>query len=227
MWGPRDQGVEVELIVDPSRAKQVLAELPATDGAVAFDLETAARPGRSALDPWTGYPRLTQFYSDGPTVYVLDLKALGDIGILQQLEQHPLVTFAGVFECKWLLAAGLEFPNLDDAALAAALHLHRDRARRADLVTLGRLHCDLTFPATANKKAMQLSDLAGELTTEQLAYAASDVVVTLRFWRSLTKARRAYDAARGAIVATARMELQGLPFDRQAHAWIADEWDQA
>src|SRR5262245_42790833 len=171
VWGPwlHDQGVEVELIVDPSRAKQVLAELPAVEGAVAFDLETAAGPGGSGLDPWTGYPRLAQFYSDGPTVYILDLKALGGIGILQRLEQHPLVTFAGVFECKWLLAAGLEFPNLDDAALAAGLHLHRDRARRADLVTLGRLHCGLPLPATANKKAMQLSDFSGELTTEQLA----------------------------------------------------------
>ena len=177
MWGPwlRDQGVEVELIVDPSRAKQVLAELPAVEGAVAFDLETAAGPGGSGLDPWIGYPRLAQFYSDGPTVYVLDLKALGGVGILQRLEQHPLVTFAGVFECKWLLAAGLEFPNLDDAALAAGLHLHRDRARRADLVTLSTaLRPD---PHRQRRTKRCSCRFFGEITTEQLAYAF-DVVIT-------------------------------------------------
>jgi DNA polymerase-1 len=231
-WGPwlRDQGVERELIRDKPRAWQVLQELRDHRGDVAFDLETAARPGGTALDPERGYARLAQFYCDGPLVYVFDLPVLGGLRILEPLIERPLVTFAGVFECKWLLAAGLEFSRLDDAALAAGLHFERDQARRGDLITVARLRCKgLGLPPMQGKKEMQLSDFSQEpLTAEQIAYAASDPVITLRLWRALdsevSAASCAYAAARGAIVATARMELQGLPFDRQAHRWIADEW---
>src|SRR5262245_9693998 len=120
VWRPwlQDYGATTDFIVDRDRADQILAELLTYEGDVAFDLETAAYPDGSALDPTRGYARLAQFFRDGAPVYVLDLEALGGIGILAPLAARSLVTFAGVFECKWLLAAGFEFSKLDDAALA-------------------------------------------------------------------------------------------------------------
>ena len=108
---------------------------PGAEGAVAFDIETAAEPGGSALDPWSGYIRLAQFYGGGPVAYVFDIEALGGPEILRPLADRRLVTFSGVFEAKFLKVAGLAFPLLDDAALAAGL---RTRPRRTAAATWPR-----------------------------------------------------------------------------------------
>ena len=232
VWAPwlAGQGVAVRLITTPEEATQAIADILAHEGAVAFDIETAADSGGSALDPWSGYIRLAQFYGGGPVAYVFDIAALGGPEVLRPLADRRLVTFAGVFEAKFLKAAGLAFPLLDDAALAAGLRTDRDRHGRGDLATLTKLCTALMPPLSADKKRMQVSDFGAELTPEQLAYAAADVVMTRALWDSVysevSQAPRAYEAARGAILATAIMENAGLPFDREAHGWISDQWER-
>jgi DNA polymerase I-like protein with 3'-5' exonuclease and polymerase domains len=226
-----EQAVEVEYIANPIRARRVIASAGAHRGPLAFDIETAASGGGAAVDPLAGaYIRLAQLFGGGRTVYVLDVVRIGGAAILAPLAGRRLVTFGATFEAKFLLAAGFSFPFLDDAQLAAGLRLDRDHFGRGDLVSVVRRVCPgLKVPLSRDKRAMQQSDFSRPaLSEEQIAYAAADAVMTLALWEvcqsEISKAPKAYAAAQGALLATARMELQGLPFDRKAHRWIATHW---
>jgi hypothetical protein len=66
---------------------------------------------------------------------------------------------------------------------------------------------------------MQRSDFSGELTPEQIAYAASDAIMAFQVWEACRKETRSrpYTVARDAIPAVASMEMAGLGYDRAAH----------
>ena len=221
--------VRARVVTDRAEAVEALRRFRSGTAPLAFDIETAAYPGGSALDPATGRIRLASFYDGGPEAVVLDFDGMADgPAVLAELGDRRLVAFHATFEAGFTLEAGLDL-TYDDAVLALGLRLDRDKFRGADLATVVRRLRLLEPPAAADKTRLQTSDFgAAELTAEQYDYAAADAVMTWHLWEELSAEREVYAAAyeivARAIPATARMMLRGLPFDVTVHRWIADEW---
>jgi DNA polymerase I-like protein with 3'-5' exonuclease and polymerase domains len=219
-------GVTVRLVTDHAQALELTRDLIDYTGPVAIDIETAAadRAGATGLDP-DARPRLVQLYAGGDEVLVVDLDATG-VDVLELLGHRRCIAYGATFEARVLVRHGVE-PDLDDAAIAAGLRLDRDEWRN-DLASVASRVTNLSVPDKKAKAAMQRSDWRGELHLEQIAYAAADAVMTLEVWNATAHERdnapRAYEAARGAVAATARMELAGMPVDWNVHAAIAEQW---
>ena len=168
-------------------------------------------------------PRLVQLFAGGDEVAVADLELIG-FAPIACLADVGCVAYGAGFEARVFMGQKLE-PRLNDAALAAGLRLDRDAFQRDLATTWRRIKGK---PTPTNKKAMQRSDFSGELTPEQIAYAASDAIMAFQVWEACrTEARsRPYAVARDAIPAVASMEMAGLGYDRAAHVAIMGEWNR-
>jgi DNA polymerase I-like protein with 3'-5' exonuclease and polymerase domains len=166
---------------------------------------------------------LVQLFAGGDEVAVADLELVG-FAPIACLADVGCVAYGAGFEARVFMGQQLE-PKLNDAALAAGLRLDRDAFQRDLATTWRRIKGK---PTPINKKAMQRSDFSGELTPEQVAYAASDAIMAFQVWEACrAEARsRPYTVARDAIPAVASMEMAGLGYDRLAHVAIMGEWNR-
>jgi hypothetical protein len=126
--------VEVEVVTDADRARQVIASL--SPGMVGFDIETMPTTGSNGanwikvtkagkravhqpahgddagLDPLRSRPRLAQLYDPAQgIVYVIDLAAV-PMEVLRALENQRLVAHTAAFECAALLAQGIRIRRI-------------------------------------------------------------------------------------------------------------------
>ena len=195
-----------------------LAELARRGEPVALDFETAGDFVAGGMRPC-----LVQLFAGGDEVAVADLDLVG-FAPVACLADVGCVAYGASFEARVFMAQQLE-PRLNDAALAASLRLDRDAFQRDLATTWRRIKGK---PTPINKKALQRSDFSGELTPEQIAYAASDAIMAFQVWEACqTEARsRPYTVARDAIPAVASMEMAGLGYDRAAHVAIMGEWNR-
>ena len=197
---------------------QELAELARQGETVALDFETTGDFVAGGIRP-----RLVQLFAGGDEVAVADLELIG-FAPIACLADVGCVAYGAGFEARVFMGQKLE-PKLNDAALAAGLRLDRDAFQRDLATTWRRIKGK---PTPTNKKTMQRSDFSGELTPEQIAYAASDAIMAFQVWEACqTEARsRPYTVARDAIPAVASMEMAGLGYDRAAHVAIMGEWNR-
>ena len=195
-----------------------LAELARRGETVALDFETTGDFVAGGIRP-----RLVQLFAGGDEVAVADLELIG-FAPIACLADVGCVAYGAGFEARVFMGQKLE-PRLNDAALAAGLRLDRDAFQRDLATTWRRIKGK---PTPTNKKTMQRSDFSGELTPEQIAYAASDAIMAFQVWEACqTEARsRPYTVARDAIPAVASMEMAGLGYDRAAHVAIMGEWNR-
>jgi len=239
--------VEVEVITDEQRAREVLAALPTT--ALGFDIETApingacewpwiritkdgrravhqpAPDSRDGLDPLKAKPRLAQIYDPATaTVYVLDFKHV-PIAVLALLEQHPLLIHNAAFEIAMLAAQGVHLRRALDTLQLARLCYGAERGglRLADIAAD---LLDLELP-----KDEQVSDWgAARLSEAQIIYAAADAVAAQRIagklWAELdTGARTAFKLGNATVPAVAAMRLAGVPFSAETHRATITGWE--
>lgn len=96
--------------------------------------------------------------------------------------------------------------------------------------TTSNTHCGLgdlskdTGISYENKKAMQVSDWSGELTEEQLEYAAKDAKATYLLWNRYKDCNRpVYDRMRQASFIIDAYSKRGLPIDIDALKTLKDE----
>src|SRR5215813_2285237 len=214
-------GVAVKWIDDARELAdlaQELADLARRGAPVALDFETTGDFVAGGLRP-----RLVQLFAGGDEVAVADLELTG-FAPIACLAGIGCVAYGASFEARVFMGQNLE-AKLNDAALAAGLRLDRDAFQRDLATTWRRIKGK---PTPTNKKAMQRSDFSGEVTSEQIAYAASDAIMAFQVWEACqTEARtRAYAVARDAIPAVASMEMAGLGYDRAAHVAIMGEWNR-
>ena len=240
--------VEIELVDDPERAREVIAGLPPT---VAVDLETTARPefateppwlavtkdGRRAvrqpkpdktgLDPLRAQPRLVQVFDAGrSTVFIFDITALC-YADLAGLFERKILTHNAAFDLAMLAAQGVEPRRyFDTLQLAACAFGTGAGARKLAAVAQRVLGVDLP-------KDLQCSDWsAPALSDAQLGYAAADVVVTWRaasrMWEGFLgpRERGAFELQNAALRPIVRMRLRGIPFDRQVHEMTVAAWQE-
>ena len=197
---------------------QELAEIAGQGSTVALDFETTGDFVAGGIRP-----RLVQLLAGGDEVAVADLELTG-FPPIACLADAGCVAYGASFEARVFMGQGHQ-PWLNDAALAAGLRLDRDGFQRDLATTWRRIK---RRPTPTNKKAMQRSDFSGELTPEQVAYAASDAIMAFQVWEACQKEARSrpYVVARDVIPAVASMEIAGVGYDRAAHVAIMGEWDR-
>jgi DNA polymerase-1 len=174
----------------------------------------------TGLDPRTDRLRLLQLAAPGWPVFVIDLWQIpeGAWGPLRRFLAQPslvIIFHHAKFDLQFLRQAGLPIQGrLVDTMLASQLldaGLHTRRHNLADVV--GHfLHEELA-------KEAQRSDWGGELTSQQLQYAATDAAVLLRLREVLLPALQAAGLAEVATLewcclpAVVEIELYGIGID--------------
>ena len=222
-------GVSVVLVKTEEHATAVvtaLCELPNGATPLGLDIETTPLPEwrehkGAGLDPYLSRIRLVQVYPGGAECYVFDMNALG-LSLLAPIWTHPMVAHNAVFELKHLLHAGA-VPEKLGCTMLQANALYGTRPSLADLAEKA-LGWNLD-------KTLQVSDFGGDLTREQLDYAALDAVVAYRLAQSQVSElgkngrERCYNLMRDAQHAIARLELAGCPFNVEAHQGLMTHWN--
>jgi DNA polymerase-1 len=204
----------------------VVSAVKAANGTVGLDIET------TGLDPRIGRVRLLQIATP-TTAYVIDLFAVGGIGALTDL--FTALTTVEVlghtlqFELHHLKMLGFEPGRLYDTQLASqVLHAGRVGPKNTRLshklkdVVKRELGRDID-------KTEQTSDWAGDLTAEQIQYAALDAAILLPLAANLKE-----KLAAAKLTTTAELEMRalqaiaslaGVPVDRAA--WAAQTTNAA
>jgi DNA polymerase I len=238
--------VDVEVITDERRAREVLAALPAV--LLGFDIETApshardlswiaiTKSGRRAvhqpvpkskdgLDPLKARPRLAQVYDPTTaTVFVLDFNHV-PIAMLKALECRKLIIHNAVFEHSMLQAQGIRLRRTWDTLQLARLCYGAERGGLG-LADVALDVLDLELP-----KNEQVSDWRAErLSESQIIYAAADAVaaqrIAGRLWNELDAgARRAFLLGNASVPAVAAMRVAGIPFDAAMHRQTIAAWE--
>jgi DNA polymerase-1 len=192
-----------------------------------LDIETAklhehiANP-QAGLSPHLSKIRLVQVYGGGNRVFVFDLYWM-DVKALAPLFTRQLVAHNALFEMKHLTHAGFNLNDVECTKLMA-------NAVYGDLPSLAELSFRL-FGWTISKE-LQVSDWDVQpLTQDQLEYAALDAVLVYKLYLALRDKldddqKAVYSLMRDSQHAIARVELNGIHFDQQAHADLVKRWIQ-
>ena len=211
------QAHNINLITDPSMARQVVAQLP-RDQPIGLDIETSkiGDHPQAGLLPQVSKIRLVQLCY-GETVWVIDCRGAGLAWVYPLSELH-LVAHNAKFELQHFLQAGIDLPNLDcSLLLARCTKIGLDNSLAACAKHLG---VDLD-------KTLQVSDWSGELTREQIEYAALDAILTLALWNALPKEEPSvihpYMLLRAVLPAVARQP--GICIDLEAHSACVASWE--
>ena len=180
---------------------------------IGFDLET------TGLDPRGSVIRLAQV-SDGVTTYVIDLFRRDVRPVFEALAAAPTpVAHGAAFEYGFVYHHfGIALDNLRDTLLLARIVAAGDMSVNCGLGPVAERELGVTLD-----KTQQTSDWsAPELSRKQLKYAAMDARILPDLYRVLSEAvsetrqDRVAEIEHGALPATARMRLEGLPVDNAA-----------
>lgn len=184
--------------------------------AVGLDIET------TGLDPRRNRVCLAQLATRPDAAYVVDLRTLPAV-ILQDVLTHvPMLAGHHLqFDLAFLAAAGVVLPpDLGSRT--------KDTLLAAQVVEAGEKHPrgHFTLAAAAERyvgasvdKDAQVSDWAGPLSEQQLAYASADAAVLLPLRERLSaevdraELRRVVAIENGCVPAMAWLELTGVGFD--------------
>ena len=207
--------VTYRLITDITEAKECLDDLVAKGEVVGLDLET------TGLFPHEGAKaRLLQVSAkDGP-VLVIDLFQVGGLRALkEQLKNIKAVAHNAIFEMKFLKSEGVLL-TLDCTLLAN----HILTGKMSKLSDLCQQHLGVDMD-----KTLQISDWGGDLTSDQLKYAAADAYYTRLLFSNIQTllekdgGDRVYTVCKQAQQAVVDMELAGMPFDAEAHKALLEK----
>ena len=207
--------IKVQHITDPTQAR-VMVEWLSKQGELGVDIETAptCEDKKAGLDPYKSYPRLFQVATANGNVAVFDLDKI-PLDDLRPLTQCRWWTFNAQFEWRHLTNAMFPVPELDDLQLLDRLVIGKPDRRRG----LGDV--------TGIPKELQVSDWSGELSREQIEYAAIDAYATLHKAKILLPQvpGRVYELWRDAVPVLAASQLRGVTFDWDNHALLGHKWN--
>jgi DNA polymerase I-like protein with 3'-5' exonuclease and polymerase domains len=200
------------VIREPAELEQVLPAFLSAP-TIALDTET------TGLDPLVDQLRTVQV-STGEQTIIVDVfhVPVAMLGPLLNGERW-LIFHHGKFDLKFLVQAGLPWPSghcFDTMLGAQVLGASTTRAEKGTYSLDGLAQ---HFLGMSLDKALQHSDWAGELSAEQLRYAAADAAVLLPLAKTLRtqlKATRLWKVAElesTCVRALAWMELAGMPLD--------------
>ena len=163
--------IPYQLITNVKEARDALNQLVARQEIVSLDLET------TGLYPHEGAKaRLLQVAPKDGLVLVIDLFQVGGLKTLKEpLQKLKAVAHNAVFEMKFLKVAGISV-TLDCTLLANHI-LTGQMSKLSDLC--------FHYLGVSLDKTLQTSDWSGDLTDDQLKYAAADAYYTRLLFDSL------------------------------------------
>jgi len=220
--------VQYHLVIDDKNAALAVDALKKYKGVLGCDIETTPlgqwklHP-QAGLDPHLSKIRTIQFATDD-SAFVFDLLHV-DINILHELWQKPLVFHNAKFDVKFLLHAGIKPIKVGCTLLMDLISNGGGSGKKLSDLSKELLEIEIS-------KEEQTSDWSGVLSSSQISYAALDAIIVKRICDKLLhelKKRKMSSIAsifNRAIVATASMELAGIPFDWKQHHQIVEEWQQ-
>jgi DNA polymerase-1 len=215
---PEHSPVSTELFIIPETTEDACIEIEKLKGKelLAIDTET------TGLDPLTDRIRLIQVGAPGETPLLLDMFSLDGRSVsaaLGELLGDTVTTklfHNAKFDLSFLKVAGVNVQGpLFDSMLAEQLILSGLGNRPVNLAALSKKYLKKPLP-----KEQQKSDWTGELSKEQLEYAARDVIVLLDLYKPLFEAikkAKLSEAAQiefEALPAVVELELNGILLDR-------------
>ena len=221
-----DFGITLEYIDDPIGAVFAIQGLE-KEALLAIDIETARQDSdlKSGLDPYRAKIRLIQIYTGKDKVIIFDVF---DHNVWKEIKQSsiwqvPMVAHNATFEMKHLSHAGIQVDNIG-CTLLQSNSIEGDLPKLSTLVSR---YLNKELP-----KALQTSDWSGNLTNEQLEYAALDAVVTYKIANIQAKRLRelkrvpVYQLMKTAQQAVVSMELSGFLFDAERHKKLVKTWQR-
>jgi DNA polymerase-1 len=201
------------LINTVEEAVIALNALVATNRQVGLDIET------TGLNPHQDKVCLIQLF-DGRQTLILDIRRIGDWTALKPaLEKIQSVAHNAVFDMSFLQAQGITL-EMDCTLLAH----HVLTGERKSLKDLAQQYLNITLD-----KAEQTSDWNGELTANQLSYAAQDAQTVLALFTVLQdkllerQVELAYQRVRDAQPFVVAMQLNGIAIDQISYQVMLDE----
>lgn len=222
------EGIAFEYITDPERAKKAVSVLLKGDLPLGLDTETAKLDEftdhpKAGLDPHLTRIRLIQMYGGGDTVYIFDIFSL-KIKMFAPIWDLPIVAHNAVFDLKHLLFAGANPQKIGCTMLME----NALTGKLPSLAALSRQYLDWEM-----SKEEQTSDWnQRELTEDQLAYSALDVVAVKKLYQILSDRLKqgnlvkTYTLMRDSMPAIAQLELNGVHFDVEKHAKLMKAWQE-
>lgn len=221
-------GAHQNIVIDEKKAIFAVDTLRKYKGVLGCDIETTpldqwTQHSQAGLDPYLSKIRTIQFATDD-SAFVFDLVHV-DINLLQELWQKPLVFHNAKFDVKFLLRAGIKPTKIGCTLLMDLILNGGGSGKKLSDLSKELLEIEIS-------KEEQISDWSGELSSSQISYAALDAVIVKRICDNLLhqlKKRNMSSIAsifNRAILATASMELAGIPFDWELHHQIMEAWQQ-
>jgi DNA polymerase-1 len=211
----KKSGEDIPIITDPAQAR-ALAESLSREKYIGLDLET------TGLDPHEDRIRLAQLSTNDQT-WVIDALAVPVTELRMVLEGGPIKIGQNLkFDWQFLYEQGVWMKPVFDTMLADQLIHHRSYGR--GLGDLVKEYLGIALP-----KELQTSDWTGELTTEQLNYAARDAGVLPSLASAImVKVRdlglqKVINLENQALPGVAWMEAQGVGFDLDQWQVLADQ----
>ncbi|SFM74584.1 DNA polymerase I-3'-5' exonuclease and polymerase domains [Nitrosomonas communis] len=193
-------------------AVPILQKLASTKQILGLDIET------TGLNPRREKICLIQL-SDGRETVVLDVRQHADLSVLKPvLAQIHAVAHNAVFDMSFLQAYGISL-KLECTQLAH--HILTGDCR--SLKDLAEHHLGITLD-----KTQQTSDWSGDLSEDQLNYAARDAEVVLKLFNAMSEKlqerdlMRAYERVRNAQSFVIAMQLNGINIDQDGYRTMLD-----
>ena len=218
-------GIDMETVpLDEYRSPRLSVKI--TKAGARAVRQTPPADEAAALDPHRSRPRLVQLHAGGGVTYVIDLDRV-PADVLRPLADHALVAANCKFEIKhWLFNLGLPSPVDWHDCLTPMWLLHGSRWSNSDktLATATKIVTGIKLP-----KGLGASDWSGDLTEEQIAYAALDALAAHNLHQHMiadldedeTYVLALDDAVLEPI---ARAEHAGISLDVDAHQRLIDQW---
>jgi 3'-5' exonuclease len=244
-----DAGAGVAYITAPDAARQAVAEIVAgAPDVFGLDMETevlpefrqpiplkfnrdgnlAARQPRDgaagmALDPYRSKVRTVQAWAGGEHVYVFDMRSIAWADIAPLFAMPPAI-FNATFEIKRLIHEAKIEPTGRIYDVMTAVWL--TDGRRPSLAEAISIYYKIALP-----KELGASDWSADtLTPEQIEYAALDAVLCRLLWNTQQNElfddidKQCQEVVDAVTPAVARMELNGMPVNVDAHRAQIVHW---
>jgi DNA polymerase I-like protein with 3'-5' exonuclease and polymerase domains len=206
---------------------QGIEHLHTLDGAdlVAFDVET------TGLQPVIGGLRLLQLATPGKDPVVIDMWALGpeeeiELDDFFQVER-TWIAHNAVFDLGWLQ----EHEVYPQGTVLCTMLASRILTNGMPNIKNGLKHVVHRYLKKEISKEEQASDWSQQLTTSQLEYAATDVLVLLDLYEQIQQRMatgrlyRAWQLECSALPAMAQLWRTGLPFDEKSLRQLIEDLD--
>lgn len=222
-------------IKEQNTADQILRELCEKDIVFAIDTETQKLPQFShitdaALSPPLSTIRLIQLF-DGKNSIIFDLNCISISPIfINFLSTRRFIGQNSIFDLQYFLKLGVPEMNLGCTRILWKLISHAYYPVDSGLdASLGAL-VSKVLKIEVNKEHGASDWSKNDLSFEQIMYAALDPIYVMKVAEVLAPGlqkyglKRIYDLSKAAQLPLARMQLNGLAIDVEAHKNLITKW---